>query len=86
MYKRQPIQITNGIPQVMVLKGSYREMGFQYGAKLAYKLYSVLTITRAAVLEAHGEKTVMKDMKTIEYLVEKYDPDFRLWIEGVQAG
>lgn len=81
-----PIQITNGIPQVMVLKGSYREMGFQYGAKLAYKLYSVLTITRAAVLEAHGEKTVMKDMKTIEYLVEKYDPDFRLWIEGVQAG
>ena len=49
----------------MVLKGSYREMGFQYGAKLAYKLYSVLTITRAAVLEAHGEKTVMKDMKTI---------------------
>lgn len=81
-----PIQTTKGIPQIIVVKGSNREMGCQYGEKLAYKIHALVTVMKAALYQTNGVETVVKDLKTQEFMADKYDPTFREWCEGIVEG
>lgn len=91
------IPTTDGCPQVIVLQGSTREMGKQYGKKFAKQLETHAVIIRASVLgtpfmtsmygyEVATSEMADKDMEVMMYVADTYVPEYRAWLEGVQEG
>lgn len=81
-----PAQTTSGMPPVVVVSGSNYEMGYQYGEQAADLIYHNLVILKSKVMQAYGEEAATKDMEVWSYYADEYDPGFRDWLEGMQAG
>ena len=88
---------TTGCPEAVVLKGTTRQMGIQYGRRFAvkWKNYDILIkasifgtpFTTAMYGYVPPEKAKAKrDMQALLYVADKYCPDYRNWLEGLQEG
>lgn len=95
--KKFMFENTNGCPQAVVLKGTTRQMGVQYGRKFAgkWKNYDVLikasifgtpfTTSLYGYVPPEKEKA-KRDMQALLYVADKYCPDYVEWLKGLQEG
>ncbi len=88
---------TDGCPKAVVLKGTTRQMGAQYGRKFAgkWKNYDILikasifgtpfTTAMYGFVPPERDKA-KKDMRALLHIADKYCPDYVEWLKGLQEG
>ncbi|MCL2338151.1 MAG: C45 family peptidase [Firmicutes bacterium] len=80
------VQATSASPTVIVVSGSNKEMGHQYGIQAADLIFRNINILKSRVIAQYGEELTASDMKVWSYYADKYDSGLRLWLEGMQEG
>ena len=80
------IQVASGVPEVIVVEGSDYEMGYQYGTKLAEKIFASVAVSSKSVYSAFGKETTNQDMQVLQRFAEQYDPGLLEWQRGVMDG
>lgn len=94
---KEDFLITEGCPDVIILRGSTYEMGYQYGVKYAEKWARYDKLIKASVFGTpfttalYGyvpptPEKARKDMQALLYIAEKYCPGYVDWIKGLQKG
>ncbi len=95
--KRFQFENTDGCPNAIVLKGTTRQMGAQYGRRFAgkWKHYDILIkasifgtpFTTAMYGFVPPEKgQAKKDMQALLHIANRYCPDYVEWLKGLQEG
>lgn len=93
----RPFSPTEGVAPAFIVKGSPREMGYQYGCQFVSKLTDLSVVIKASVFgtpfttamygfEPPQPDKAKKDMQALMYIAEKYCPQYMEWIYGVQSG
>lgn len=88
---------TEGCPEAVVLKGTIRQMGIQYGKKFAYKWKNYDILIKASIFgmpfttamygfEVPEREAVKKDMQALMHIAVKYCPEYIEWLKGLQEG
>lgn len=96
-YKKFIPEHAKGCPEAVVLKGTTRQMGYQYGQKYAGKWKYYDTLIKASIFGTpfttamYGyvpptKEKAKKDMQALLYIVGKYCPDYIQWLEGLKEG
>ena len=95
--KKNIFETTDGCPEAIVLKGTMRQMGVQYGRKFAgkWKHYDILikasifgtpfTTAMYGFVPPERER-VKKDMQALLHIADKYCPNYVEWLKGLQEG
>lgn len=78
--------LSTGFPQVVVVSGSDREMGIQYGEQTAAAIVHNVAIFKSHLYETFGRETADKDMQVWDYYLTKYDPTYKQWLDGIIEG
>ncbi|MCF0230317.1 MAG: hypothetical protein HUJ76_11585, partial [Parasporobacterium sp.] len=88
---------TEGCSEAIVLKGTPRQMGYQYGRKYAEKWVHYDALIKTSIFETplttslYGfvppkKEDARRDMQALIYISRKYSPNYVEWIEGLQKG
>ncbi len=75
-----------GVPPVVMVKGTNYEMGYQYAEQLAPQIWTVLAKLKTSLFPMYREEVVVNDMKVQQYFADKYTPGFREWQKGMCDG
>jgi hypothetical protein len=78
--------LSTGFPQVVVVSGTDYEMGVQYGEQMAPAIIHNVAIFKSRCYDRHGRDKVTKDMQVHNYYLEKYDPGYKGWLQGIVKG
>ncbi len=78
--------LPTGFPQVVVVSGTDREMGIQYGKQAGTAIFHNLAIFKSRLYDRFGSETVAKDMQAWDYYLTKHDPSYREWLLGIIEG
>jgi hypothetical protein len=78
--------LPTGIPQVVVVSGTDREMGVQYGQQAAAAIVHNIALLKSRLYDAYGRETVTRDMGAWDYYLTRYDPSYRDWLQGIAEG
>lgn len=81
----QPYMST-GFPQVVVVSGTNREMGVQYGEQAGAAIAHNLAMFKSRLYDKFGSEKVTKDMQVWDYYLKKYDPVYKDWLLGIVDG
>ncbi|MGD0661448.1 MAG: C45 family peptidase [Syntrophorhabdales bacterium] len=81
-----PPYLSTGFPQVVVVSGTDHEMGVQYGEQTAPAIVHNVAIFKSRCYDGHGRDKVTKDMQVWNYYLEKYDPAYKDWLQGIMEG
>lgn len=77
---------TEAAPPVVVVSGSNAEMGHQYALEVPDLIYRNVNLLKSKVVAQYGDELTDSDMQVWSYYADKYDPNIRGWIEGMQKG
>ena len=61
-------------------------MGYQYGKKLAAKIYTLTIKEKASIYAAMSEEQIKKNLGVEQFFADKYNPAFREWQQGISDG
>jgi hypothetical protein len=61
-------------------------MGIQYGEQTAPAIVHNVAIFKSRCYDGHGKDKVTKDMQVWNYYLEKYDPAYKDWLQGIMEG
>ncbi|HRY52041.1 MAG TPA: C45 family autoproteolytic acyltransferase/hydrolase [Candidatus Paceibacterota bacterium] len=78
--------LSTGFPQVVVVSGSDREMGLQYGEQAAAAIAHNVALFKSRLYDKYGAAVVAKDMQAWNYYLIRYDRAYQDWLEGIRAG
>jgi len=78
--------LSTGFPQVVVVSGTDREMGIQYGEQAAAAIVHNVAIFKSRLYDSLGRETTEKDMQVWDYYLTKHDPTYREWLHGIIEG
>jgi hypothetical protein len=78
--------LSTGFPQVVVVSGTDREMGIQYGEQAAAAIVHNVAIFKSRLYDSLGSETTDKDMQVWNYYLTKHDPTYREWLLGIIEG
>ena len=81
-----PPYLSTGFPQVVVVSGTDHEMGMQYGEQTAPAIVHNVAIFKSRCYDGHGRDIVTKDMQVWNYYLEKHDPGYKDWLQGIVEG
>lgn len=83
-----PIQpyLSTGFPQVVVVSGTDREMGIQYGEQAGAAIVHNVAIFKSRLYDSLGSETTEKDMQVWGYYLTKHDPTYKEWLLGIIEG
>jgi hypothetical protein len=78
--------LPTGFPQVVVVSGTDREMGVQYGEQAAAAIVHNVAIFKSRLYDSLGSDTTDKDMQAWDYYLTKHNPAYREWLLGIMEG
>jgi hypothetical protein len=78
--------LSTGFPQVVVVSGTDREMGIQYGEQAAEAIYHNVAIFKSRLYDSVGKDAAEKDMQVWDHYLTKHDPGYRDWLLGIREG
>lgn len=78
--------LSTGFPQVVVVSGTDREMGIQYGEQAAAAIVHNVAIFKSRLYDSLGRETAEKDMQVWDYYLTKHDPAYKEWLHGIIEG
>jgi hypothetical protein len=78
--------LSTGFPQVVVVSGTDREMGIQYGEQAGAAIFHNVAIFKSRLYDRVGKQTAEKDMQVWDYYLAKYDPSYKEWLNGIIEG
>ncbi|MBN1568217.1 MAG: hypothetical protein JXA73_10245 [Acidobacteria bacterium] len=78
--------LSTGFPQVVVVNGTDREMGIQYGEQTAAAIVHNVAIFKSRLYDSIGSETTDKDMQVWDYYLTKHDPVYKEWLLGIMDG
>jgi hypothetical protein len=78
--------LSTGFPQVVVVSGSDREMGLQYGEQAGAAIFHNVAIFKSRLYDSLGKQTAERDMQAWDYYLTKYDPAYKEWLNGIMEG
>ncbi len=78
--------LSTGFPQVVVVNGTDREMGIQYGEQTAAAIVHNVAIFKTRLYDSIGRETTNRDMQVWDYYLKKHDPVYREWLLGIMDG
>jgi hypothetical protein len=78
--------LPTGFPQVVVVSGTDREMGVQYGEQAAAAIVHNVAIFKSRLYDSLGSETTDKDMQVWDYYLTKHNPAYREWLLGIMEG
>ena len=81
-----PPYLSTGFPQVVAVSGTDHEMGVQYGEQTAPAIVHNVAIFKSRCYDGHGRDKVTKDMQVWNYYLEKHDPGYKDWLQGIVEG
>ena len=81
-----PPYLSTGFPQVVVMSGTDHDMGVQYGEQTAPAIVHNVAIFKSRCYDGHGRDKVTKDMQVWNYYLEKHDPGYKDWLQGIVEG
>ena len=78
--------VPTGFPRVVVVSGTDREMGVQYGEQAAAAIVHNVAIFKSRLYDSLGRETTDKDMQVWDYYLTKHNPAYREWLLGIMEG
>jgi hypothetical protein len=66
--------LSTGFPQVVVVSGTDREMGIQYGEQAAAAIVHNVAIFKSRLYDSLGSEATERDMQVWDYYLTKHDP------------
>ena len=94
---RLKIHLADGCSNAVILTGTSKQMGYQYGCKFAEKWKQYDILIKASIFnsplttsmygyEPPEKDQAKKDMQALLYIAKKYSPEYVEWLEGLQEG